>query len=264
MLAPSHSTRARGLLRVPVRPFPLFLLLASACSGPRATPAPTPPASTGEPATQPASHATEPQAPPTPTALPEPVTPTPVELSFGDGAARHSLVVSFRTQNASSFVESIHLDDATVFPTDCTLKTDLCLEAHRELRGETTYRAGAPDDYGKGRDVRLETYEAQDDRVYALFASTTHGSPECGVYAYWVLRADARGARVTPPVRGCFVSVHDDDSTLVSPHVTWTSPPLLWLETPLYGPDPRVTVFALDDATMTLTKKAESRSTPGR
>jgi hypothetical protein len=103
-------------------------------------------------------------------------------------------------------------------------------------------RLRSKDASGRGDDLVLIDHVERDSRAYALFAATTHGSPECGSYGFWALRLDAKGVRKTPMIEGCFLSVGDGH-----PKITWSDPALLVLESPHYQAGASVEVFSLDE-----------------
>lgn len=186
--------------------------------------------------------------------------PRPPTIPLFIRAGERALVVTYtRTSLDTDVVGALALDNVTLYPPDCTTARDgLCSPSHQALRGDG---ASTGHIFGKGRDLSLLAFEERDDRAYALFGATTIGSPECGAYAFWILRLDAKGIHVTPPLEGCFNGGRPAaDPRGAHPLVAWTDPAVLWVENPAYSTGPAVTVFTLDEATMTFTKRLEAAS----
>jgi hypothetical protein len=160
-------------------------------------------------------------------------------------------------------VGEITLDGESLLVSECgKKKSGLCSAAHQDLRGSSPPGPKAKDSHGKGAHLQLVAVERFDDRAFALFSSGTWGSPECGTYAYWILRLDAKGTRVTEPLEGCFFSpVPEGEPGGPMPMISWGDPPLLWLGSPgLMAP--RVAIYSLDEASMALRLEAKSRDRP--
>lgn len=107
---------------------------------------------------------------------------------------------------------------------------------------------------GRGEDLVLIDHVAREGRAYALFAATTHGSPECGSYGFWALRVDAKGVRVTPMIEGCFLSVGDGH-----PKITWSDPAVLVVESPQYQSGASIEVFTLDEASFVFRSRVQAK-----
>ncbi len=107
---------------------------------------------------------------------------------------------------------------------------------------------------GRGDDLVLVDHVERDGRGYALFAASTHGSPECGSYGFWALRLDSKGLRVTPMIEGCFLSVGDGH-----PKITWSDPALLVLESPHYQAGASIEVFALDEQSFAFRSRVRAK-----
>ncbi|MBI4955429.1 MAG: hypothetical protein HY908_25630 [Myxococcales bacterium] len=192
----------------------------------------------------------------------------PVTLTVGTGAvAARSVAISFRRlgERGPERVASIALDGEDLLAADCTSVTSgLCSQAHRELRGLGPATPRHRDIFGKGGHIALVSHASFEDRAFALFTSGTWGSPECGTYAYWILKLDAQGVRVTEPVEGCFLGPSEgQDERPPVPLVAWTDPAILWLESPAYL-EPRLDVYALDERSMTLRLAARATARAGQ
>lgn len=156
------------------------------------------------------------------------------------GGGRHLVVkwASLDFFGSETLVESLVVDGALVFPTDCAAPGPLCTTAHQTMRDEHGSRAEV---------VRVRVTA---DRIDLLVAGVFPGSPECGAYGYYVLRIDAAGVRASDPVRGCFVGATPDQ-----PRVD-AGPP--WrLTTVDSGMTFEVVTMTLDDETLdfTVTRK---------
>lgn len=233
-----------------------LLLLLGGCGAPVAEPpvrapevaatcpAPPPPPVTAAPA----AVVVEPA--PTPSAKPPREPAVPLLIRVGE----QTLVVTYKLSELDSdLVAALALDGVTIYPPDCMKATDgLCGPAHKALRGEGT---PSGESFDRGRHLSLLTFEERGDRAYAVFSATTIGSPECSTYAFWILRLDEKGVRVTPPLEGCFNGGRPPaDPRGAHPRVAWTNPPLLWVENPALM-EPAVALFTLNETTMTFTKR---------
>lgn len=91
---------------------------------------------------------------------------------------------------------TLALDGVEVVPPRCP-GGPLCTEEH----------AAMIEDHGS--QALLVQVRETDDRVDVILAGAFYGSPECGVYGYYVVRVEAQAVRVGPPARGCFSSPED-------------------------------------------------------
>jgi hypothetical protein len=233
-------------------PSALAALLLAACAG-AGPDAPSPARPAARASVQPSVP--RPSPPPAPaSASPSrapPLARPPVRLAVG----RRVLEITFDA-HASGRVATVQEGERTFVPTSCSSPGEgLCGAAHRVLRGEGSRPSkGALADrrehesFGKGADVLLVATHEGADVALALFASTTWGSPECGAYAYWVARLDARGARVGEPLLGCFGTVGEASSAEGPPFVMFTRPVLLAPDAPALSRT--FTIHALDEVTL--------------
>lgn len=194
---------------------------------------------------------------------PEPSPPPPIVLSVGSAGATRSLELSYRRAGPKGpwVIGAITLDGEPLLLEDCgKRKSGLCSPDHQSLRGLGPWPSRWPDDQGKGVHLRVLALESLEDRAFALFSSGFWGSPECGTYALWVLRLDAKGARVTEPVHGCFLTpVSEQERGGPVPALSFSDPPTFWFESPPLT-DPKVAVYTLDEATMTLQRRVTSKT----
>ena len=180
----------------------------------------------------------------------------PVTLTAG----RRALTITFAA-HPSGRVETLEEGERTFVPSSCPGSNGegLCSTAHRALRGEGTRpmarvaQGAGPlaETFGKGRDLLFVAAHENAELALAVFASTTWGSPECGVYAYWVVRLDERGARAGEPLVGCFGEAFGEHQG--PPFVTFSRPVVLWPDAP--APSRASTLYVLDEATLRFSPK---------
>ncbi len=195
-----------------------------------------------------------PSAPP----APEPVKTAdrePFTLSLGGDV---SFQISFaRALPGLNYwvVDRIERGEQVIYPPPCDkAATGLCSRPHRTVRGAP---GGDERDsmFGMGPSLVLAETRERDGVVYALFASTFIGSPLCGTHAFWVLRADAKGFAVTPPVRGCFLSGGGPDDEVKAFEIVDTSPPTYIFRSPVHPGHDVIELYTLDERTMTFTSR---------
>lgn len=118
-------------------------------------------------------------------------------------------------KQAGRYLATLEIDGATVFPPQCPLGP-LCTPEH----------AAMVEDHGS--QALLVAVRETEERVDVVVAGAFYGSPECGVYGYYVVRIEGDGARVGPPARGCFSGPEDG-------HGIEPGPPLRLVPSTGYG-----------------------------
>jgi len=120
----------------------------------------------------------------------------PFFASRGD----HELRVTFGELpppfRAGWWIHTLDLDGVRAFPPICP-GGPLCTSEHTALVAD------------HGSQAQLAVVRETPDRLELVIAGALLGSPECGVYGYYVVRLDPTGVRVGPPARGCFAAAHD-------------------------------------------------------
>jgi len=151
----------------------------------------------------------------------------PIEFAVGD----KQVVLRFRNGvgDRFRFVESIAMGSEIVYPPHCDTPTPpasgLCSPSHLELRSAL----------GKGKDLQLVGTHVRGQQLDLLFAAVFEGSPECGVYGYWLIRIGSTGARATSPIVGCMTDPFPE-----GPYQEYRNPTVRW------GPPVSIRVHVFD------------------
>lgn len=158
----------------------------------------------------------------------------PIVLPLG---GERALRITFKRPGLAvgpTHVAEISIAGVVLFPSTCQGRGDgLCSPAHRALRS----------DDGKGATQVFLDHDEGEDEATLFFAAITPGSPECGAYGHWALRATKTAVLVTPPIVGCFrTPTPGGGEDPPFPHLTWGKPPILVLK-PEGRPETQVLVL---------------------
>ncbi len=165
------------------------------------------------------------------------------------------LEITFGKTSGATTVSQIRHGDRIVYPPACGKTTaGLCSRAHRTIRGEPG--GDERDDmFEMGPHLLLLSAGGEGDWAGAFFAATFIGSPICSTHAFWELRADAKGVRVSEPIRGCFPGATGEDQ--MTYRIFPSDPPTYVFRSMLIErPDAEVvSVYTFDERTMTFTRR---------
>lgn len=181
----------------------------------------------------------------------------PLIYPIGSGV---ELEVQFAEGPVASKVQAVRWGEQIIYPPVCDKSASgLCTRAHRTVRGDP---GGDTRDsmFEMGRELLVASAWSEDEVVHVLFAATVIGSPVCGTHAFWLLRADVRGVRVTEPVRGCFLGGAGTSDDSKAFEILDTSPPTYIFRSPLYLPGEVIDVFTLDEGAMVFTRRYSGKS----
>jgi hypothetical protein len=111
-------------------------------------------------------------------------------------------------------VQTIELDNSTLYPRDCAAKSKTkllaCSQAHRAVKD--------------ANDLHVVANHATESQLQVLIAGRAGNNLECGALSYWVLRVDKSGWSTSEPASGCF-TLPSLDPDAMNPVVEW-GPPL--------------------------------------